>query len=255
MPFLSASGHRLEYEWIEADDPTKPALVFLHEGLGSIRQWRDFPLRVAQATGCATLVYARYGYGQSDVLSAPHTPRFMHDEALNALPQVLAARGLEAPILVGHSDGASIAIIYAGAGHPLRGLVLEAPHVFVEEHGLAGIRAARRVFETTDLPAKLGKYHRDAAKTFHGWNDVWLSPEFRAWNIEGYLPNICCPVLVIQGEEDEYGTMAQVQAVARQVSGPCEIVTLPACGHSPHREQPEATLAAVSRFVNRIVAK
>lgn len=253
MPFLNAAGHRLEYEWIDAAEPGKPALVFLHEGLGSVRQWRDFPLQVVKSTGCPALVYARYGYGQSDVLEAPHTVRFMHREALEALPQVLAALAVDAPILVGHSDGASIALIYAGSGHAVRGLALEAPHVFVEEHGLAGIRDAKRTFESTDLPEKLGKYHRDAAKTFYGWNDVWLCDEFRAWNIEEYLPRIRCPVLAIQGEDDQYGTMAQVEAIARRVGGPCELVKLAACGHSPHREQPQATLEAVARFVNRLV--
>ncbi len=253
MPFLYAAGHRLEYEWIDAAEPGKPVLVFLHEGLGSIRQWRDFPLRVVKSTGCPALVYARYGYGQSDVLEAPHTTRFMHREALEALPQVLAALGIEAPIMVGHSDGASIALIHAGAGHAVRGLVLEAPHVFVEEHGLAGIREAKQAFESSDLPQKLCKYHRDAAKTFYGWNDVWLSEAFRAWNIEDSLPGIRCPVLAIQGEDDQYGTMAQVEAIARQVNGPCQVVKLAGCGHSPHREQPQATLDAVARFVNRIV--
>ncbi|MDA8108339.1 MAG: alpha/beta hydrolase [Betaproteobacteria bacterium] len=253
MPFLTAAGHRLEYEWVDAAEPGKPALVFLHEGLGSIRQWRDFPLQVVKSTGCPALVYARYGYGQSDVLEGPHTARFMHREALEALPQVLAALSIDAPILVGHSDGASIALIYAGAGHAVRGLALEAPHVFVEEHGLQGIRDAKRAFESTDLPDKLGKYHRDAAKTFYGWNDVWLSDEFRAWNIEDYLPGIRCPVLAIQGEDDQYGTMAQVEAIARRVSGACELVKLPSCGHSPHREQPQATLEAVVRFVSGLV--
>jgi pimeloyl-ACP methyl ester carboxylesterase len=255
MPFLNAAGHRLEYEWIDAAEPGKPALVFLHEGLGSIRQWRDFPLQVVKSTGCPALVYARYGYGQSDVLAAPHDARFMHREALEALPEVLAALEIDAPILVGHSDGASIALVYSGAGRPVRGLALEAPHVFVEEHGLEGIRAAKRAFESTDLPEKLGKYHRDAARTFHGWNDVWLSEAFRGWNIEEYLPGVRCPVLAIQGEDDQYGTMAQVEAIARQVSGPCELVKLARCGHSPHREQPQATLEAVARFVNRLVGQ
>lgn len=255
MPFLTAGGHRLEYEWIDAAAPGRPVLVFLHEGLGSIRQWRDFPLEVVKATGSPALVYARYGYGQSDVLEAPHTMRFMHREALEALPQVLAARSIDAPILIGHSDGASIALIYAGAGHAVRALALEAPHVFVEEHGLAGIREAKRAFETGDLEQRLGKYHRDAAKTFHGWNDAWLAGDFRAWNIEEYLPRITCPVLAIQGEDDQYGTKAQLESIARRVKGPCELVMLPECGHSPHREQPQATLEAVVRFVNRIVGQ
>jgi len=255
MPFVTAAGRRLEYKRIDADARVSkpvPTLVFLHEGLGSITQWRDFPDKVVAATGCPALVYARYGYGQSDVLREPRKPDFMHDEALVALPQVLAALGIAEPILIGHSDGASISLIHAGAGNPVAGVVVEAPHVFVEEHGMAGIVAAKEAFETTELPEKLGKHHRDAAKTFHGWNDVWLSNDFRRWNIEASLPGIRCPVMAIQGADDAYGTFAQLDAIARQVSGPCELVKLPDCGHTPHKEQPEKTLAAVTRFVQSI---
>jgi len=250
MPFLTAAGHRLEYEWIDASDTGKPTLVFLHEGLGSIRQWRDFPLRLARATGCAALVYSRYGYGHSDVLEEPRRGvRFMHEEALEALPAVLAELGIRAPVLVGHSDGASIAIIYAGAGHPVRALALMAPHVFVEEICIRSIEQAKREFETTDLPHKLGRYHRDARRTFFLWNDVWLDPEFLDWNIEEALPGIACPVMAIQGREDPYGTMAQLQSIALKVKGPCELVELERCGHSPFRDQPDKTLAALARFV------
>ncbi len=253
MPFAAAAGRRIEYEWIGEPAQGAPALVFLHEGLGSIRQWREFPVSLVKSTGCAALLYNRYGYGASDVLEGPRAPRFMHEEALESLPQLLSNLGIEAPILVGHSDGASIALIHAGAGHAVRGLALIAPHVFVEEHGLAGIREAKRAFETGDLRERLAKYHRDVAKTFCGWNDVWLSDGFRAWNIEEYLPGVRCPVLAIQGEDDVYGTMAQLETIARNVSGPCEAVKLPACGHAPHRERPDATLAAVSRFVKALL--
>ena len=250
MPFLTAAGHRLEYEWIESTDADKPALVFLHEGLGSIRQWRDFPLRVSKATGCPALVYSRYGYGHSDVLEEPRrSVRFMHEEALESLPAVLTETGIRAPILIGHSDGASIALIHAGAGHPVRGLALMAPHVFVEEICVRSIEQARRDFETTDLPRRLGKYHRDPWRSFYLWNDVWLDPEFLDWNIEDSLPGISCPVLAIQGRDDQYGTMAQLRAIALKVKGPCEVVELEDCGHSAFRDQPEATLEAVSRFV------
>ena len=250
MPFVSAAGHRLEYEMIEGAQPT---LVFLHEGLGSIRQWRDFPLLVAQVSGRRTLVYNRYGYGDSDVLSEARVGvRYMHHEALIALPQFLAALGIEAPVLVGHSDGASIALIHAGAGNPARGLAVLAPHVFVEDICGRSIEEARRQFETTDLPKRLEKYHRDPRRTFYLWNDVWLDPEFRKWNIEEYLPGIRVPVLAIQGEDDEYGTMAQLDAIERQVKGPCELVRLPACGHAPQRDQPQLTLDAVARFVNSV---
>jgi len=247
MPFVAAAGRSLEYEWLAGREPT---LVFLHEGLGSIRQWRDFPARVVQATGCRALLYNRYGYGQSDVLAEPRVGvRFMHDEALVALPQVLAALQIEAPVLVGHSDGASIALICAGAGHRLRGLALMAPHVFVEDLCIESIARAKHTFETSDIRERLGKYHRDAARTFYLWNDVWLDPEFRRWNIEEYLPGIRAPLLAIQGEDDEYGTMRQLEAIARKVAGPCELLALPRCGHSPHRDQPDAVLAAVTRFI------
>ena len=253
MPFLSAAGRSLEYEWIGAPQAGKPTLVFLHEGLGSIQQWRDFPLQVAQATGCAAVVYNRYGYGNSDVLAeARVNVRFMHEEAVESLPQVLAALRIEAPVLVGHSDGASIALIYAGAGNPARGLALMAPHVFVEDICIRSIEQAKRQFETSDLPQRLGRFHRDPRRTFHLWNDVWLDPEFRAWNIEEYLPGIRCPVLAIQGTEDEYGTMAQVDAIRQKVSAPCELMKLPACGHSPHRDQPQEALAALARFIGSL---
>ena len=256
MPFVTAAGRKLEYQRIEADAGVSnrvPVLVFLHEGLGSITQWRDFPLKVVAATGCPAILYARYGYGQSDVLGEPRTPDFMHDEALKALPGLLSALEINAPILVGHSDGASISLIHAGAGNPVRGVVVEAPHVFVEEHGRAGIVAAKEAFESTDLPQKLGKHHRDAGKTFYGWNEVWLSEAFRKWNIEPSLAGIRCPVMAIQGEDDAYGTFVQLDAIARQVSGPCELVKLPSCGHTPHKEQPEKTLAAVTRFIHSIL--
>jgi pimeloyl-ACP methyl ester carboxylesterase len=252
MPHIAIGGRRLAYEWVgEGGGP----LVFLHEGLGSIRQWRDFPARVAGATGCRALVYDRYGYGQSDVLAEPRVGTdFMHREALETLPALLAALDVANPVLVGHSDGASIALIYAGAGHPARGLVALAPHVFVEDLSVRSIEAARRQFETTDLRERLAKYHRDPVKTFFLWNDAWLDPEFRRWNIESFLPGIRCPVLAIQGEADEYGTMAQVEAIRRQAGGPCELVKLADCGHSPHRDQPERALAAIADFVARLPA-
>ena len=252
MPTLQAAGRSLSYEWIGSEGRGRPVLVFLHEGLGSIRQWRDFPARVAQATGCRALVYDRYGYGQSDILQEPRrTVRFMHDEALLSFPEVLASLRIERPVLVGHSDGASIALIHAGAGFPVRGVVAMAPHVFIEPICISSIVAAAKTFETTDLPGRLGRYHRDVRKTFYGWADVWRDPEFGGWDIRGdYLPKIRCPVLAIQGCEDEYGTMAQLDEIRARVAGPCEILKLEHCGHSPFKDQAEKTFSAITTFIN-----
>ncbi len=250
MPQIAAAGHRLEYQWV---GKTGPTLVFLHEGLGSIRQWRDFPARVAAATGCRALVYDRYGYGNSDVLREPRVGiEFMHDGALNELPELLENLNIENPILIGHSDGASIALIYAGT-YEVRGVAVMAPHVFVEDDGLKSIVEINATFETSGLPERLGKYHRHARKTFHLWADAWLDPAFRQWNIEEYLPRIHCPVLAIQGEEDQYGTMAQLDAIAHQVKGSCELSKLPGCGHSPHKDQPQKVLDSVVAFIKKII--
>jgi pimeloyl-ACP methyl ester carboxylesterase len=253
MAFEKAAGRSLSYEWA-GEEGGKPVLVFLHEGLGSIRQWRDFPARVAAATGSRALVYDRYGYGQSDVLAEPRrTVRFMHDEGEVSLPAFLSNLGIKNPILIGHSDGASIALIHAGAGHEVRGVVAMAPHVFIEPICLSSIRKAKATFEETDLPQKLGRYHRDARRTFNGWADVWLDPEFEGWDIrEDTLPKVRCPVLGIQGHDDEYGTMAQLDEIARRVAGRCELLKLPACGHSPFRDQPDRVLSAITTFVKNL---
>jgi pimeloyl-ACP methyl ester carboxylesterase len=253
MPFLAAAGHRLDYRWIAARADARPTLVLLHEGLGSIELWKDFPDQVATETGCGTLVYSRLGYGQSGALSGPRAVDYMHREALEVLPAVLAERGIAEPILIGHSDGASIALIHA-ARWPVRGMVLMAPHVFVEDITVTSIADAKTVYQTTDLPKKLARYHADADATFWGWNDIWLHPDFRGWNIESSLPAINCPVLLIQGADDEYGTLAQIDAIARQVSGPAEKLVLASCKHSPHRDQPDATRAAIARFVSGLAA-
>ena len=248
MPQVRAAGHAVNYEWVGEGSAQ---LVFLHEGLGSIRQWRDFPAQVAAAVGCRALVYDRYGYGQSEVLAEPRrTVRFMHDEALIALPEILSSLGIENPVLVGHSDGASIALIHAGAGHAVRGVVAMAPHVFIEPICLSSIAKATQTFESTDLAQKLGRYHRDARKTFYGWADVWLDPDFKGWDIrEDYLPGVRCPVLAIQGHDDEYGTMAQLDEIAARIAGPCTLLKLDNCGHSPFRDQPDAALKAIESFL------
>jgi pimeloyl-ACP methyl ester carboxylesterase len=250
--FIAVQGRKLEVQRIAASGKGAHTLVFLHEGLGSVAMWRDFPLRVARATGCAAVVYSRYGYGQSDVLQAQHGVDYMHREALEVLPELLAKLEVAEPVLVGHSDGGSIALIHAGTHASVAGLVVMAPHVFVEDLSVKSIAEAKTDFETTDLPEKLGRYHADAAKTFRGWNDIWLHPDFRAWNIEDSLPRIRCPVLAIQGFDDEYGTMAQLEAIARLTGGPVELLRLANCRHSPHRDQPEVVIEAMSRFVDRL---
>lgn len=256
--FLEAANRRLEYRWVRPasarSHPDRPALVFLHEGLGSTALWKTFPDRVAEATGCPAFIYSRYGYGKSDRLSAPRAVDYMHREALETLPEVLQQAGIAQPILIGHSDGASISLIHAGAGKwRVRGVVAMAPHVFVEDLTVASIAQAKVTFETTDLAQKLGRYHDDPVSTFRGWNDIWLHPDFRRWNIESCLPRITCPVLLVQGADDQYGTLVQVDAIARTVRGPVEKVILSDCAHSPHVDRKEATLEAIANFVARLM--
>jgi pimeloyl-ACP methyl ester carboxylesterase len=254
VPFLTAAGHRLDYERLPGR-PGAPTLLLLHEGLGSVALWRDFPQKLAQATGAPLVVYSRYGYGQSDALAAPRGLRYMHEEALETLPALRQALALDDVILVGHSDGASIALIHAGSGNwPVRALILEAPHVFVEAMNLASIEAARSAYATTDLRQRLARYHADVDSAFRGWNDAWLSAEFRDWNIEEYLPGIACPVLAIQGADDEYGTPAQLAAIARGLKGPFEPLVLRHCKHSPHRDQEAAVVEAMAEFIERVSA-
>ena len=262
MDFLKAGGHRLEYQihlpgsLADADAVSRPTLVFLHEGLGSVALWKQFPRQVAEAAGCPALVYSRHGYGKSEKLEAPHAVDYMHHEALDVLPAILDQLGIDSPVLIGHSDGASIALIHAGAGkRPVRGVVAMAPHVFVEDITVKSIAGAKATFQNADLAERLGRYHDDAVSTFWGWNDIWLHPDFRRWNIEDYLAGIRCPVLLIQGEDDQYGTPAQVEAIARQVAGPVETLMLPDCAHSPHQsQQKDATIAAITAFVRNLTS-
>jgi pimeloyl-ACP methyl ester carboxylesterase len=253
--FLQAGGHRLEYQQIRpaAAAGDAPTLVFLHEGLGSVALWKRFPGHVAEATGCPALVYSRYGYGKSDRLAAPRQVDYMHREALEVLPQILDQLGIVDPILIGHSDGASIALLHAGSGlRPVRGVVAMAPHVFVEDVTVRSIAAAGEAFRSTDLPERLGRYHDHVDSTFRGWNDIWLHPDFLRWNIEDCLAEISCPVLVIQGEDDQYGTLAQVHAIEQQVAGPVETLVLADCAHSPHQAQLDATRDAIAEFVAEV---
>ena len=248
-----ADGRRLELLAFDGD-ASRPTIVMLHEGLGSVSTWRDFPARVSQAAGSSVLVYSRYGHGASDRLAQARRADFMHHEAEIVLPELLERLRIERPILLGHSDGGSIALIYAAMPTTApRGLILEAPHVFVEEMTVRSIAKIREVYASTDLRTKLARHHAHVDETFRGWNDIWLNPEFRKWNIEDRLAGVRCPVQVIQGVDDEYGTMEQVAAIRRGVTQvPVETLLLPECGHSPHRDRGEQTLEAIVEFVGRI---
>lgn len=251
MKHITVKGLKLEYHDHPATAEHAPTLMLLHEGLGSVAMWRHFPEKLAVRTGCRVIVWSRAGYGGSEPYAEPRTPRYMHREGEEMLPALVAALGIDQPILIGHSDGGSIALICAGA-HPELPLAVAvmAPHEFVEEETLAGIRAARHVWQETDWPHKLARYHRDAPRVFSDWNDCWLSPAFRDWNIEEYLPKIACPVLAIQGEDDEYATMRQIDVIADKVPG-TQLLKLAKCGHSPQRDQEAAVLDALAAFVSR----
>jgi pimeloyl-ACP methyl ester carboxylesterase len=247
---IHMSGHQIEYDVLNPDEKA-PWVVFLHEGLGSVALWRGFPNDVVAATGRPGLVCSRYGYGFSDAFTEPRAVDFMHHEALVTLPEVLAKFGIESPILVGHSDGASIALIHAGAGHPVAGIVALSPHVFVEPIAITEIEAARDRFATTDLADRMARYHRDPVATFRGWNDIWLGPAFLKWDITEYLPKIECPVLLIQGHDDEYGTFAQLDTIETAVCGPVERQELKDCRHSPpHIDHRPETLHTATSFIN-----
>ncbi|MBL8438066.1 MAG: alpha/beta hydrolase [Zoogloeaceae bacterium] len=255
MKTVVIDGKALEYVRLPSAHPkdAAPALVFLHEGLGSISLWRDFPQRVADATGCEAVVFSRAGYGRSDPEPAPRGVDYMHKQGLEVLPAFLSALGLENPFLFGHSDGGSIALICAGGtATPLAGIVVMAPHVLVEEITLAGIREAGEAYARTDLPQRLSRHHPDVDRVFQAWHRIWLDPAFRDWNIEAYLAQIHCPILAIQGEDDEYGTLDQIERIARGAAD-VDLVKLADCRHSPHKDQPEAVIAATQAFVERLL--
>ncbi len=254
---IDVAGHALSIRWWPADAASRsdlPTLVLLHEGLGSISLWRDFPEQLAAASGYRVLTYSRPGYGQSSPAKAPRTARYMHDEALDILPALLDALHITQPIIVGHSDGGSIGLIFAGA-YPerLRALAVIAPHEWVEEEALAGIRQAGSAWQNTDWPSRLAKHHSDASRVFHDWHDTWLSDAFRDWNILDYVDRIRCPLLALQGDRDEYATLRQVDILAERVPGGRRQI-LADCGHSPHREQPQATVAALVDFCRALPA-
>ncbi|WP_417514534.1 alpha/beta fold hydrolase [Minwuia sp.] len=250
---VDLAGGTVEYRWYgpAAVDAELPVYVLLHEGLGCVALWRDFPERLAERLGRRVLAYSRYGYGGSSPCALPRPVTYMHDEARDVLPELLAALGIGAHVLVGHSDGGSIALIYAGSGPraELRGLVTIAAHIFGEPINAAAINQARSAFDTGKLREALARYHgTNTDCAFRGWSEAWLSPGFADWNLETFLPGIDVPILIVQGSDDEYGTLAQVEGIAAGVSGPHETLVLPACGHAPHRDQPDAMLSAISRF-------
>jgi pimeloyl-ACP methyl ester carboxylesterase len=253
--FLDVGGQRLEYRFIGPQPDQAPSLVLLHEGLGCVGLWNDFPDKLAAATGVGVFVYSRAGYGKSSPVSLPRPLSYMHDEARITLPKLLDAIDFRRGLLIGHSDGASIAAVYAGShqDHRVGGLVLIAPHFFTEDPGIASIDEARKAYETGDLRTRLARWHDDVDNAFKGWNGAWLDPQFRKWDITEFLAYIRVPVLIVQGEDDQYGTVKQIEVAEEECYCPVEVALLPGARHSPQREAPEATLKVVADFVARIL--
>ncbi len=246
---LNFDGRQIEYRFAHPALAGGRDLVMLHEGLGSVSMWRDFPEQLAGATGCRTLVYSRLGYGRSTPLAAPRSVDYMHEEARVWLPAILERLDIRRPVLFGHSDGGSIALIHAASPESdVAGIVALAPHVKVEQLTVDSIDAAKSAYTDTDLRSRLSRHHADVDAAFWGWNRIWLDPAFRGWNIEALLPSIRCPILAIQGEDDEYGTMEQIESIGRAARN-ARLLSLPACRHSPQRDQPQAVLAATRDFI------
>lgn len=251
---LTVLDRKIEYAWFGPVSSDLPVLVFLHDGLGCLSLWRDFPARVADAAKSRAFVYSRFGYGNSDPIDLPRPVRFMHDEALTVLPAILDAAKIDRPIFVGHSDGGSIALIFAGSkfGANVHSLILEAPHVFVEDLTVQSIYEAGQEYLHKDLKQKLQRHHgKNVDVAFWGWNQVWLDPNFRSWNIEEYLPHIQKPVLAIQGNDDNFGTSLQIESIAKHCAGEVQTAFLPKCAHTPHREQPELTFDLMVNFIRK----
>ncbi len=248
--FLTIDSAELEYRLIGPQPSSAPCIVLLHEGLGSVGLWGDFPDKLQAATGASVFAYSRAGYGASTPVTLPRPLDYMHREALDVLPKLLEAIGFQRGLLVGHSDGASIAAIYAGGreDHRLDGVVLIAPHVIVEDISVNSIAAIRTAYETTELRSKLGRWHKNVDNAFYGWNGAWLDPAFRAWDITDFLAYIRVPVAVIQGIDDQYGTARQAEIIAAECYCPVELTMLPKTGHSPQREAPDATLRVIADF-------
>ncbi|MGA7810991.1 alpha/beta fold hydrolase [Bradyrhizobium sp.] len=253
--FLSIGASDLEYRMIGPAPDQAPTIVMLHEGLGSAALWGDFPDRLRAATGAGVFVYSRAGYGASSAVTLPRPLDYMQREALDVLPKLLDRIGFRRGVLVGHSDGASIAAIYAGCvqDHRLRGLVMIAPHFVVEDVSVAAIAEIKTAYETTNLRDKLARWHRNVDNAFHGWNRAWLDPKFRSWDISDDLAYIRVPVAILQGADDQYGTMRQIEIARQECYCPLEVTILREAGHSPHREAPEATLMMVTEFVDAVL--
>lgn len=251
---LTAGGRSLEYACFGPPPGAGLTLVLLHEGLGCVALWRDFPQSLAAATGCSVVAYSRVGYGQSDPADMPRPLDYMTREALDVLPDVLDTLKIDRAVLVGHSDGATIAAIYAGSVFDprIRGLVLMAPHFFTEDIGLAAIKQAGEAFATGDLRGKLARYHSDPYMAFHGWFEAWLHPDFRDWNVEEVIDYLRVPVLAIQGRDDAYGTLAQIDVISDRSYGPVDTLILDDCGHALLCDQPDAVLEGVAEFCARL---
>jgi pimeloyl-ACP methyl ester carboxylesterase len=244
---LTIAGRTLEAVELPGD-AALPALVLLHEGLGSVGLWREFPSALQRATGRRVIAFSRFGHGHSAPPPKPRTPAFFHEEALEVLPLVLDALDAPEPVLVGHSDGGSIALIHAGR-HPVSALALLAPHVMVEAITVAAIRETREAYLDGGLRERMARYHDDPDAAFWGWCDVWLDPEFRAWNLEQDAARVTAPTLLVQGADDPYGTLVQIDRIEARVRGPVTRLVIPG-GHSPHLEQPEAVVDAIAAFVS-----
>jgi len=253
LGFLTIGPQQLEYRFIGPRPEQAPTLVLLHEGLGCLGLWNDFPDKLSAATGTGVFVYSRAGYGKSSTVRLPRPLSYMHDEARETLPCVLDAIGFRRGLLIGHSDGASIAAIYAGShqDHRIGGLVLIAPHFFTEDPGLASIAEARKAYAAGDLRGRLSRWHADVDNAFKGWNDAWLDPEFRKWDITEFLAYVRVPALVVQGEDDQYGTVKQIEVAQQECYCPVEVALVSGARHSPQREAPEPTLTVISDFVAR----
>jgi pimeloyl-ACP methyl ester carboxylesterase len=253
--FLSIGASDLEYRMIGPAPDEAPTIVMLHEGLGSAGLWGDFPDKLQAATEAGVLVYSRAGYGASTPVTLPRPLDYMHVEALDVLPKLLDKISFRRGLLLGHSDGASIAAIYAGGhqDHRVQGVAMIAPHFVVEEMGLASIAETRKAYETNSLRAKLARWHGDVDNTFYGWSDAWLDPKFRSWDISDYLAYIRVPVAIVQGADDQYGTIRQIEIAQEECYCPVDVTMIPGAGHSPHREVPGATLEAISEFANAVL--